>query len=74
MVLLQPAAIVRRAGTDHFDIPQSARLWAVSADLSHNDNNRHQMLEIGMKMYDALYSRAKNVQQEKHTWNPDILK
>ena len=26
------------------------------------------MLSIGMKVYDALYSWAKYVQEEKHTW------
>ena len=32
--------------------------------------NDHEMLEIGMKIYDALYSWARYVQEEKHTWNP----
>ena len=32
------------------------------------------MLAIGMKLYDALYSWARYVQNEKHTWNPDLLK
>lgn len=32
------------------------------------------MLETGMKIYDALYSWAKYVHEEKHTWNPDLLK
>jgi hypothetical protein len=25
-----------------------------------------------MKIYDALYSWAKYVQHEKHTWNPEL--
>jgi hypothetical protein len=28
------------------------------------------MLETGMKLYEALYSWAKYVQDERHTWNP----
>jgi hypothetical protein len=28
------------------------------------------MLEIGMKIYDALYAWAKYVQTEKHKWEP----
>jgi hypothetical protein len=28
------------------------------------------MLAIGMKIYDALYSWAKYVQDEKHNWTP----
>lgn len=69
--LFHLAAIVRGADTDRFDLaPQAAGLWAISAGLSHNFQNDHEQLEIGMKIYDALYSWAKHVQSEKHTWNP----
>ena len=69
--LLQLAAIVRGADTDRFDLaPQAAGLWAISAGLSYNFENDLEQLEIGMKLYDALYSWAKYVQEEKHTWNP----
>jgi hypothetical protein len=69
--LLQIADIVRGADTDRFDLaPQSAGLWAISAGLSYNNKNDHAMLETGMKIYDALYSWAKYVQEEKHVWNP----
>lgn len=71
--LLQLAIIVRGADTDHFDIaPQAAGLWAISAGLSYNYTNDHEMLEIGMKLYDALYSWAKYVQQERHNWNAGL--
>ena len=71
--LLQLAIIVRGADTDRFDIaPQSAGLWAISAGLSHNYKNDFEMLEAGMKIYDALYSWAKYVQDERHTWNPKL--
>ena len=67
----QLAKIIRGADTDRFDLaPQAAGLWAISAGLSYNYENDHEMLVIGMKVYDALYSWAKYVQQEKHTWNP----
>ena len=73
--LLQLAIIVRGADTDRFELAmQSAGLWAISAGLSHNYKNDHEMLAIGMKIYDALYSWAKYVQDEKHSWNPDLLK
>ncbi len=69
----QIAEIVRGADTDRFDLaPQAAGLWAISAGLSYNFNNDHEMLSIGMKIYDALYSWAKHVQEEKHTWNPKL--
>ncbi|MGC1244189.1 MAG: chromate resistance protein ChrB domain-containing protein [Chryseosolibacter sp.] len=70
--LLQIADIVRGADTDSFDLaPQSAGLWAISAGLSYNYDDDHEMLTIGMKIYDALYSWAKYVQDEKHNWIPD---
>ncbi len=71
--LLQLAVIIRGADTDRFDIaPQAAGLWAISAGLSYNIRNDHEMLRVGMKIYDALYSWAKFVQDEKHTWNPKL--
>jgi hypothetical protein len=71
--LLQLAVIVRGADTDRFDLAQqSAGLWAISAGLSHNIKDDHEMLNVGMKIYDALYSWAKYVSNERHTWNPDL--
>jgi hypothetical protein len=67
--LLQIAEIVRGADIDHFDLaPQAAGLWAISAGLSYNFKDNHEMLAFGMKVYDALYNWAKYVQEEKHTW------
>ena len=69
--LLRIAFIVRGADTNRFDLaPQAAGLWAISARLSYNYKNDLDQLEIGMKLYDALYSWAKYVQSETHTWNP----
>jgi hypothetical protein len=72
--LKQIALIVRGADTDRFDLaPQAAGLWAISAGLSYNYHSDHEMLSIGMKVYDALYSWAKYVHDEKHTWNPSSI-
>lgn len=69
--LLQMAVIVRGADTDRFQIaPQAAGLWAISAGLSYNLRDDHKMLEMGMVIYDALYSWVKHLQQEKHTSEP----
>jgi len=69
--LRQLATIIRGADTDRFHLaPQTAGLWAISAGLSYNHKDDHEMLRVGMKVYDALYSWAKFVQQEKHIWNP----
>lgn len=67
--VLQIAEIVRGADTDRFDLaPQAAGLWAISAGLSYNYKDDYEQLALGMKVYDALYSWAKYVQEEKHTW------
>src|SRR6266516_2339910 len=55
-VLQQLAIIIRGADTDRFDLaPQAAGLWAISAGFSYNYKDDHEMLAIGMKLYDALY-------------------
>ncbi len=69
----QLAVIVRGADTDSFELaPQAAGLWAISAGLSYNIKNDLEQLAIGLKIYDAMYSWAKYVQHEKHTWSPKI--
>lgn len=63
------AKIVRGADTERFDLaPQSAGLWAISSGLSYNFKNDLEMLEAGMKIYDALYSWARYTYDERHTW------
>lgn len=65
------ALIVRGADTDRHDIaPQSSGLWAISAGLSQNIKDDDQLLEKGMMIYDALYTWAEYLQNEKHTQNP----
>jgi hypothetical protein len=69
--VLEIATIVRAADTDRFEMaPQAAGLWAISAGLSHTTSDDHQMLEVGLKVYDALYAWAKYLQKEKHVWKP----
>ena len=65
------AVIVRGADTDHLDLaPQAAGLLAISLGLSRNYADDHEQLAQGMIIYDALYSWAKHVRSERHTWNP----
>jgi AraC-like DNA-binding protein len=65
------ALIVRGADTDRHDIAsQASGLWAISAGLSFNNKDDHELLKKGMMIYDALYSWAKHLQSEKHTANP----
>jgi hypothetical protein len=67
--ILVIATIVRGADTHRFDLAeQAAGLWAISAGLSVNYKNDLEQLDIGMKLYDALYSWAKYAKSEIHTW------
>jgi len=67
--VLQIAEIVRGADTARFDLAQQAAgLWAISAGLSYNFHDDLEQLAFGMQVYDALYSWARYVQEETHTW------
>jgi AraC-like DNA-binding protein len=69
--VLAMAPIVRGADTDHHELSSlSNGLWAISAGLSFNYKNDRELLEQGMILYDALYSWAKHLQNEKHTQQP----
>src|SRR5215210_8404111 len=69
--LQQLAVIVRAADTDRFDLaPQAAGLFAISLGLSANIPDHHEMLKVGMVMYDALYSWCKSGRGETHNWPP----
>ncbi len=70
-VLKTIATIVRGADTDRHDLAnQAAGLWAISAGLSYNYKDDHELLTKGMMIYDALYSWARHLQNENHTQNP----
>ena len=75
LAVLAMAPIVRGADTDRHDLAdQSSGLWAISAGLAYNFTDDRELLEKGMLLYDALYSWAKYVQDEKHNWDPQLLK
>lgn len=65
------APIIRGADTDRHDAaPQSSGLWAISAGLAYNHTNDMELLEKGMVIYDALYSWAKHLKDQKHLQQP----
>jgi hypothetical protein len=69
--LLEMAAIVRGADTDHLELaPQAAGLLAISLGLSHNFPDDHEMLRHGFVVYDALYAWCRYARAETHRWNP----
>jgi rhodanese-related sulfurtransferase len=58
--LKELATIVRGADTARLDLaPQAPGLAAISLGLSRNFADDHEMLELGMVMYDALYTWCK---------------
>jgi len=65
------ALIVRGADMDRHDIAkQASGLWAISAGLAYNFKDDKELLEKGMLIYDALYSWAKYLKNEKHLQQP----
>ncbi|HEX7023205.1 MAG TPA: chromate resistance protein ChrB domain-containing protein [Gemmatimonadales bacterium] len=65
------AVIVRGADTEHLELaPQAAGLLAISLGLSRNFRDDDEQLAHGIVLYDALYSWARFVRDERHTWNP----
>ncbi len=62
------AAIVRGADTDRHDFaPQAAGLEAIFAGLAYNSKDDHELLTLGMTIYDGLYSWAQFLHKKKHT-------
>ena len=69
--LQEMAVIIRGADTAQLELaPQAAGLLAISVGLSKNFADDHDQLAMGMVIYDALYSWAKFVRDERHSWNP----
>ncbi|TWR25902.1 helix-turn-helix domain-containing protein [Mucilaginibacter pallidiroseus] len=66
--LLRIAAIVRGADTDRHDFaPQSAGLEAIFSGLAYNIHDDHELLKVGMIIYDGLYSWAAHMFKNKHS-------
>jgi rhodanese-related sulfurtransferase len=73
--LAELALIVRGADTHRHDLaPQASGLAAISLGLSRVYKDDFEMLEHGMRMYDALYAWCKEGKDEVHTWNPEAYR
>lgn len=69
------AIIVRAADTDTLgNSAQAPGLLAITLGLSKNIKDDHEMLKIGMTLYDALYSWCQSLQTEVHGWDPTTIK
>ncbi|UEG52812.1 chromate resistance protein [Mucilaginibacter daejeonensis] len=61
------AAIVRGADTDRHDLaPQAAGLEAIFSGLAYNLKDDQELLELGMVIYDGLYTWAQRLYKLKH--------
>lgn len=73
--LNQLAEIVRAADTDTLEkSPQAPGLLAITLGLSANIKDDHEMLKVGMVLYDALYTWCRAHASERHGWNPEQIK
>ena len=71
VALHRMAAIIRGADTDRHDFaPQASGLSAIFLGLSQNIKDDHELLNLGLKVYDGLYTWAKEMHQQKHTQAP----
>jgi hypothetical protein len=72
--LARLAEIVRAADTDTVErSPEAAGLLAVTLGLSANIRDDQKLLEVGLTLYDALYTWCNSLQAERHGWNPQAL-
>jgi len=66
--LVRIASIVRGADTDRHDYaPQAAGLEAIFSGLAYNITDDYELLQVGMIIYDGLYSWATHLFKMKHS-------
>ena len=69
------AEIVRAADTDTLEnSAQAPGLLAITLGLAENIRDDHELLKMGMVLYEALYSWCRTLAEEKHGWYPEKIK
>ncbi len=69
------ADIVRAADTDTLEKSiQAPGLLAITLGLSSNITDDHEMLKVGMLIYEALYTWCLAHRTERHGWKPDQIR
>mgnify|MGYP001566634178 FL=1 len=69
------ADIVRAADTDTLEkSAQAPGLLAITLGLSRGFQDDHEMLKVGMVIYEALYSWCESLTDERHGWSPAQIK
>lgn len=68
------ADIVRAADTDTLErSPQAPGLLAITLGLSANLHDDHEMLKVGLVIYEALYTWCRSHTAERHGWYPEQI-
>jgi hypothetical protein len=69
--LARLAEIVRAADTDTLDRSREAPgLLAITLGLGANIPDDRELLQVGMLIYDALYTWCRSLRAERHGWYP----
>ncbi len=69
------ARIVRAADTDRLqDAPEAAGLLAISIGLGRTHADDHALLRQALTIYDALYEWCRDLQGERHGWEPEKIR
>jgi len=72
--LARLADIVRAADTDTLErSPQAPGLLAITLGLSANIPDDHEMLKVGLQIYEALYRWCRSLAAERHGWYPEQI-
>src|SRR5262245_43484363 len=72
--LTRLAQVVRAADTDTLSTsPQAPGLLAIMLGLGANIRDDHELLEAAMPVYDALYTWCRDLQGDRHGWQPDKI-
>ena len=72
--LMRLADIVRAADTDTLERSREAPgLLAITLGLSANLRDDHEMLNVGMVIYEALYTWCRSLSGERHGWHPEQI-
>ncbi len=73
--LARLAEIVRAADTDTLDrSPEAPGLLAIMLGLGANIRDDHQLLDVAVPVYDALYTWCRSLKRERHGWNPQAIR
>ena len=68
------AVIVRAADTDTLaNSPQAPGLLAITLGLSATIADDHEMLAVGLRIYEALYIWCRDLAAERHGWYPEQI-